>query len=57
MELKQERILVKCGGFSTQLAKNIGQKIDGDPLWGSRFDLENPSAVIRTHLDFLESTF
>lgn len=48
-------ILVKCGGFSTQLAKHVGDQVDGDPLWGSRFDHVNPSAVIRTHLDFLES--
>lgn len=48
------RVLVKSGGFSTQLAKHVGDKIDGDPLWGSRFDKENPEAVIQTHLDFLE---
>ncbi|XP_013111970.2 uncharacterized protein LOC106090350 [Stomoxys calcitrans] len=54
-ELKSDGILVKCGGFSTQLSKHVTGKIYGDPLWGSRFDYENPSAVIRTHLDFLES--
>ncbi|XP_005182626.1 uncharacterized protein LOC101898193 isoform X2 [Musca domestica] len=52
---QDKKILVKCGGFSTQLAKHVGSKIDGDPLWGSRFDHENPSAVVRTHLDFLEN--
>lgn len=51
----QDRILVKCGGFTSQLVKYVGNKVDGDPLWGSRFDLENPEAVVRTHLDFLES--
>ncbi|XP_058982333.1 uncharacterized protein LOC131804063 [Musca domestica] len=51
----QDRILVKCGGFTSQLVKYVGNKVDGDPLWGSRFDLENPEAVIRTHLDFLEN--
>ncbi|EDV31240.1 uncharacterized protein Dana_GF14646 [Drosophila ananassae] len=48
-------ILVKCGGFSSQLAKNVTEKVDGDPLWGSRFDATNPEAVIKTHLDFLHS--
>ncbi|KAI8042220.1 uncharacterized protein LOC128262213 [Drosophila gunungcola] len=46
-------ILVKCGGFSSQLARNVTEKVDGDPLWGSRFDATNPKAVIQTHLDFL----
>ncbi|KAH8293245.1 hypothetical protein KR018_003878, partial [Drosophila ironensis] len=50
-----KRILVKCGGFSSQLAKNVTEKVDGDPLWGSRFDATNPQAVIQTHLDFLRS--
>ncbi|XP_075153869.1 betaine-homocysteine S-methyltransferase-like [Haematobia irritans] len=53
-EIKKQ-VLVKSGGFSTQLSKYVTGKIDGDPLWGSRFDLEDPSAVIRTHLDFLEN--
>ncbi|XP_017000057.2 uncharacterized protein Bhmt [Drosophila takahashii] len=48
-------ILVKCGGFSSQLAKNVTEKVDGDPLWGSRFDATNPEAVIKTHLDFLRN--
>ncbi|EDW55684.1 homocysteine S-methyltransferase [Drosophila sechellia] len=48
-------ILVKCGGFSSQLAKNVTEKVDGDPLWGSRFDATNPEAVIQTHLDFLRN--
>lgn len=51
----QQRVLVKCGGFSTHLASHVGDRIDGDPLWGSRFDLVNPTAVVQTHLDFLES--
>ncbi|XP_017069704.2 LOW QUALITY PROTEIN: homocysteine S-methyltransferase 2 [Drosophila eugracilis] len=48
-------ILVKCGGFSSQLANNVTEKVDGDPLWGSRFDATNPEAVIKTHLDFLRN--
>uniref|UniRef100_A0A6P4E5X5 Homocysteine S-methyltransferase 3 n=1 Tax=Drosophila rhopaloa TaxID=1041015 RepID=A0A6P4E5X5_DRORH len=51
-----EGILVKCGGFSSQLARNVTEKVDGDPLWGSRFDATNPEAVIQTHLDFLGVT-
>ncbi|XP_023296873.2 homocysteine S-methyltransferase 1-like [Lucilia cuprina] len=54
-EEQQQRVLVKCGGFSTQLANHVGERIDGDPLWGSRFDLVNPTAVVQTHLDFLEN--
>ncbi|XP_054745153.1 AP2-associated protein kinase 1-like isoform X3 [Anastrepha obliqua] len=50
-----QRILVKCGGFSTQLARHVQEKIDGDPLWGSRFDQKNPTAVVQTHLDFLQN--
>ncbi|KAH8409437.1 hypothetical protein KR222_005045 [Zaprionus bogoriensis] len=49
------RILVKCGGFSSQLARNVSEQVDGDPLWGSRFDETHPEAVVRTHLDFLHS--
>lgn len=54
---ESQRVLVKCGGFSTQLANHVGEQIDGDPLWGSRFDLVNPTAVVQTHLDFLESKY
>lgn len=49
------KILVKSGGFSTQLARHVQEKIDGHPLWGSRFDQHNPTAVVQTHLDFLLS--
>ncbi|XP_017475438.1 PREDICTED: homocysteine S-methyltransferase 1-like [Rhagoletis zephyria] len=53
--LPTQQILVKCGGFSTQLARHVQEKIDGDPLWGSRFDQKNPTAVVQTHLDFLQN--
>lgn len=43
------------GGFSTQLAHHVGAKIDGDPLWTSRFLSTNPDAVFKTHLDFLRA--
>ncbi|XP_068140104.1 uncharacterized protein Bhmt [Drosophila tropicalis] len=49
------RVLVKCGGFSSQLSRNLDQKVDGHPLWSSRFDASNPEAVIKTHVDFLQS--
>lgn len=52
---EKPRILVKCGGFSSQLARNVSEQVDGDPLWGSRFDETHPDAVIKTHLDFLHS--
>ena len=57
LDALKQGVLVKCGGFSTQLAKHVGQQIDGDPLWGSRFDATNPEAVIQTHLDFLQSNY
>ncbi|XP_062142331.1 uncharacterized protein LOC133850295 [Drosophila sulfurigaster albostrigata] len=50
---ERRRVLVKCGGFSSQLARNVTEKVDGDPLWGSRFDDSHPTAVVQTHLDFL----
>ncbi|XP_067624618.1 AP2-associated protein kinase 1-like isoform X4 [Eurosta solidaginis] len=53
--MSTKQILVKCGGFSTQLERHVQEKIDGDPLWGSRFDQKNPTAVVQTHLDFLQN--
>ncbi|XP_014238815.1 homocysteine S-methyltransferase 1-like [Trichogramma pretiosum] len=43
------------GGFSTQLAVHVGDTIDGDPLWTSKFLCTNPDAVYSTHLDFLKA--
>ncbi|XP_017875832.1 selenocysteine Se-methyltransferase-like [Ceratina calcarata] len=43
------------GGFSGQLSTHVGAKIDGDPLWTSRFLATNPDAVYATHLDFLRA--
>ncbi|XP_031828670.1 betaine-homocysteine S-methyltransferase [Nomia melanderi] len=43
------------GGFSAQLSTHVGAKIDGDPLWTSRFLATNPDAVYATHLDFLRA--
>lgn len=48
-------IKVLDGGFSTQLALHVGNKIDGDPLWTARFLSTNPDAVFKTHLDFLKA--
>lgn len=53
--MNQKGILVKCGGFSTQLSKHVNETIDGDPLWSARYDVTHPDAVVRTHLDFLEN--
>ena len=50
-----DRVTIVDGGFSTQLAYHVGNNIDGDPLWSARFNSVDPSAVIQTHLDFLES--
>lgn len=49
------RVMVIDGGFSTQLAFHVGSNIDGDPLWSARFNAVEPSAVIQSHLDFLEN--
>lgn len=43
------------GGFSGQLSRHVGAKIDGDPLWTARFLATNPTAVYATHLDFLRA--
>ncbi|KAK1138097.1 hypothetical protein K0M31_002583 [Melipona bicolor] len=49
------QVKVIDGGFSTQLATHVGDKIDGDPLWTARFLITNPNAIISTHLDFLKA--
>lgn len=49
------RVLVKDGGFGTQMTVHVGNSVDGDPLWSSRFNATNPSAIISTHLDFLQN--
>ncbi|KAK2588220.1 hypothetical protein KPH14_004255 [Odynerus spinipes] len=48
-------VKVLDGGFSTQLALHVGERIDGDPLWTARFLATNPDAVYATHLDFLRA--
>ncbi|XP_012522398.1 homocysteine S-methyltransferase 2 [Monomorium pharaonis] len=48
-------IKVLDGGFSTQLSTHVGEKIDGDPLWTSRFLVTKPRAIFATHLDFLRA--
>ncbi|XP_052869202.1 AP2-associated protein kinase 1 isoform X2 [Anopheles cruzii] len=53
--LTSRKVIVIDGGFSTQLAEHVGPKVDNDPLWTSRFNATNPSAVLETHLDFLKA--
>ncbi|XP_030384145.1 uncharacterized protein LOC115631515 [Scaptodrosophila lebanonensis] len=48
-------ILVKDGGFGTQMSVHVGDAVDGDPLWSARFNSTNPAAVVATHLDFLQN--
>lgn len=48
-------VTVLDGGFSTQLSSHVGDRIDGDPLWTSRFLVTHPEAVRATHLDFLRA--
>jgi len=49
------KVKVLDGGFSGQLSRHVGAKIDGDPLWTARFLATNPDAVYATHLDFLRA--
>ncbi|XP_013111942.1 homocysteine S-methyltransferase [Stomoxys calcitrans] len=49
------RILVKDGGFGTQMTVHVGDAVDGDPLWSARFNYTNPTAIVNTHLDFLQN--
>jgi len=49
------QVLCKDGGFATQLASHVTDRVDGDPLWSARFNLTNSEAVIRTHLDYLRA--
>lgn len=53
--MNSKRLLVKDGGFGTQMTIHVGDAVDGDPLWSARFNATNPTAVINTHLDFLQS--
>ncbi|XP_017764507.1 PREDICTED: homocysteine S-methyltransferase-like, partial [Eufriesea mexicana] len=48
-------IKILDGGFGAQLSTRVSSKIDGDPLWASRFLATNPDAVYATHLDFLRA--
>lgn len=43
------------GGFGAQLSTHVNEKVDGDPLWTSKFLVTNPNAVYATHLDFLKA--
>jgi len=49
------KVKVLDGGFSGQLSRHVGAKIDGDPLWTARFLATDPDAVYATHLDFLRA--
>lgn len=50
---QKREIVILDGGFSTQLSHNVGEQVDGNPLWTAHFLSSNPEAVFRTHLDFL----
>jgi len=55
MNVSQNRVLAKDGGFGSQITMHVGQAVDGDPLWSARFNATNPKAIIDTHLDFLRN--
>lgn len=48
-----KKVTVLDGGFATQLALHVGDRVDGDVLWSARFNHTNPDAIIQTHCDFL----
>lgn len=52
--MTKDNVFVIDGGFSTQLTLHVGNQVDGDPLWSARYNATNPTAVIQSHLDFLE---
>ncbi|KAF4523335.1 hypothetical protein B566_EDAN013527 [Ephemera danica] len=47
-------VKVMDGGFASQLSRHVGE-IDGHPLWSARFLAENPEAVFRVHLEYLQA--
>lgn len=49
------RVLIKDGGFATQLTVHVGNQVDGEPLWSAKFNATNPQAIIDTHYDFLQA--
>lgn len=55
MVLLSDRVVIIDGGFATQLALHVGNRVDGDPLWSARFNATKPQAVVQTHLDFLRA--
>lgn len=55
--VSNKNILIKDGGFATQLSLHFKEEIDGDPLWSARANAVNPKAVIESHLDFLKSLY
>lgn len=55
--MRQKRILVKDGGFGTQITVHVGNAVDGDQLWSARFNATDPAAVVNTHVDFLQSLY
>ncbi|XP_062535752.1 AP2-associated protein kinase 1 isoform X2 [Armigeres subalbatus] len=55
LKLGSKKVIVIDGGFSTQLATHVGQSIDKDPLWSSRYNATNRGAVMATHMDYLRA--
>lgn len=53
--LEAFRVWVLDGGFSSQLSRHVGDRVDGDPLWTARFLQTNPDDIKNTHRDFLQA--
>lgn len=54
-KVNESKVTVLDGGFSSQLSKYVGTRMDGDPLWTARFLHTNPDEVFKTHLDYLRA--
>lgn len=55
MATSSMNVKVLDGGFGGQLSRHVNTKIDGDPLWTSRFLAVNTAPIYDTHLDFLRA--
>lgn len=53
--MSAEQCMVIDGGFASQLTKHVTAPVDGDPLWSARFNATSPTAITKTHLDFLNA--
>lgn len=48
-----KEVILLDGGFSTQLAKYVGEQLDGEPLWTAKFLAQSPEKCTYVHRDFV----